>query len=297
MSFITTLRIIYRHPLNKLFKDKIKSYIRYIRWHISFITNQYPIIYSFTGKTRLIIKKGMSDAVGNLFYGLQEYEDMLFLLHFLREEDFFVDVGANIGSFTILASGHVGSRTMSFEPVPQTYQSLLDNIAINRLEDKVSVKNLALGSEKGNVKFTNILFGAINHVCTNEETDDSIEVPTDTLDNILQDEKVPLLIKIDVEGFETEVINGAIDTLKKDGLKAIIIELNGSGIRYGYDDAKIHDFIISLGFKAYRYDPELRKLYLIERFGSHNTIYIRDYGFVEGRVNSAPKVNIQKHEI
>jgi len=43
--------------------------------------------------------------------------DMGFLLHFLRKDDLFLDVGANIGSYTVLAGGAVGAKSISFEPV------------------------------------------------------------------------------------------------------------------------------------------------------------------------------------
>jgi hypothetical protein len=47
---------------------------------------------------------GMTGATGNLYVGLHEFEEMAFLLHFLRPGDLFADVGANVGSYTILAA-------------------------------------------------------------------------------------------------------------------------------------------------------------------------------------------------
>jgi thymidylate synthase len=63
----------------------------------------------------------MTGATGNIYAGLHEFEDMAFLLHLLRSEDMFADVGSNIGSYTILASGVVGAKSVAFEPVPSTY--------------------------------------------------------------------------------------------------------------------------------------------------------------------------------
>ena len=51
----------------------------------------------------------MIGATGNLFCGLHEIEDMGFVLHFLRSDDIFLDVGVNVGTYTVLAAGVAGS--------------------------------------------------------------------------------------------------------------------------------------------------------------------------------------------
>ena len=288
MNIISLLKFITSHPLNR--KNKAKAVLRFMKWQINARLNPYPIIYPFTENSQLIIKKGMTGATGNLYCGLHEFSDMGFLIHFLRKEDFFVDIGANIGSYTVLAGGHIGAKTFSFEPLPLTFSHLERNIAINQMRKNVTAFNVALGSEKGSINFTKS-FDTMNHVAVEGEPD-SISVPVDTLDNILLNQEVPLLMKIDVEGFETEVIKGASNTLKQPGLKAIIIELNGSGLRYGYDEANIHNTLINLAFKPFVYDPEKRELTSVGTFNSHNTIYIRDLDFVQQRLKTASKLKV-----
>ena len=128
-------------------------------------------------------------------------------------------------------------------------------------------------------------------MATENETD-TIEVVIDILDTILLKEQCPILLKIDVEGFETEVIKGANTTLLNKTLKAIIIELNGSGQRYGYDERQIHNKLMENGFKPYNYNPKTRQLIELETFGTHNTIYLRDMEFVEERIKSARQIKI-----
>ena len=152
MNIISLVKFISSHPLNKT--NKSKSIIRFLKWQINTRLNPFPIIYPYTEKTKIIIQKGMTGATGNLYCGLHEYNDMAFLLHFLRIEDFFIDIGANIGSYTILASGHIGAKTFSFEPVPSTFAHLINNISINQMTDKVRAFNIGLGSQKGSIEFT-----------------------------------------------------------------------------------------------------------------------------------------------
>ena len=57
----------------------------------------------------------MTGATGNIYAGLHEFVDMAFCLHLLRSGDLFVDVGANIGSYTVLASKVAGANSVTLE--------------------------------------------------------------------------------------------------------------------------------------------------------------------------------------
>ncbi|GCD76952.1 hypothetical protein JCM31826_04340 [Thermaurantimonas aggregans] len=103
----------------------------------------------------------------------------------------------------------------------------MDNVLINKIQDKVKALNIGLSSSKGLLKFTQEL-DAVDHLVTENETN-TIDVEINSLDSILITEQFPVLIKIDVEGFETEVLNGATITLADKTLKVTIIELKGSG--------------------------------------------------------------------
>lgn len=102
----------------------------------------------------------------------------------------------------------------------------------------------------------------------------------------------PILIKIDVEGYELDVLKGSLNVLKYINLKAIIIELNGSGANYGYSDEHIDELLISFGFKAYNYDPFIRSLLPAQLNEFNNLIYIRDLEFINQRLTSAQKFKI-----
>ena len=133
-----------------------------------------------------------------------------------------------------------------------------------------------------------------NHVASPEEKD-TIKINVEKFDDIIHLNS-PTLLKIDVEGFETEVIKGMPNALSNENLKAIIIELNGLGNRYGYDDNAIHKKLLSHGFTPFQYAPFKRELIPIENFGKHNTIYIKDPEFAKIRVESAEKIRINNKE-
>lgn len=286
---INTLKFILSLPLAK--KHKFKSLARFFYWGIRNKVNSKNMVYNFIGNTKINIQKGISTSELQYYCGLSEFKDMGFLIHFLRPEDVFVDVGANIGSYTLLSSSFIGARTISVEPVPITFQYLTNNILINQAENKVIPLNIGLADKVSELKFTSVL-DAVNHVLPdNSDNDNFVSVKVDTLDNITVDYN-PICIKIDVEGYETLVIKGADDTLKKDSLKAIIIELNGSADMYGFDESLIHQKLLSNGFTPYNYDPFTRNIENVEMYGKFNTIYIKDIDFVKNRVKNSPKVMV-----
>ncbi len=289
---LRTIKFILHHPFTK--GHRVAGFINLIKWQITSRLNKRPTEYRYTQNSKLLVWKGLTGATGNIYCGLHEFEDMAFLLHFLRPGDLFADIGANIGSYTILASAEIGARSVAVEPLPATYNNLVQNIKLNGIGDKVNALNIGISSKKGVLKFTKALDTG-NHVATDDERDVT-EVPVDTLDTILA-KKTPDLIKIDVEGFETEVLNGAAYTLASPGLKAIIIELNGAGNRYGYNDEAIHMLLLSYGFKTMQYLPFLRGLKNSHLNIEHNTLYVRDEEFVKNRLTHARAVYVQGREL
>ena len=289
---LNLLKFVASHPLNV--NNKIDALLRFVRWQFNSLLNPYPVIYPFTENSKLIVWKGLTGATQNIYCGLHEFYDMGFLLHFLRPNDLFIDIGANIGSYTVLASAEIKATTISIEPVPSTFYNLRNNILINNIQDRVTLLNLGLGSQVGHIRFTN-KFDTMNHVAVESDTD-TIDVTVDTLDNVLAN-KHPLMLKIDVEGFETEVIRGAETVLHQNGLQAIIIELNGSGSRYGYDEQQIHNLLTTIGFVSCQYNPFNRKLSKTASYSHHNTIYVRDFDTVNNRLLTARKFRVNDKEI
>ena len=291
---LTVIRWIIRQPLNR--GNKQKALKRFLQWQLNVRINPYPIIFPWVIGVMLIVNRGMTGATGNLYAGLHDFEDMSFLLHLLRDEDMFMDIGSNIGSYTILASGAIRCRSIAIEPIPSTYEHLKNNIAVNRMEDRVEALNIGLGSKHSTLLFTNTQ-DTVNHVAVDGEKD-TTEVSVQTLDGILKSCTCPLLIKIDVEGFETEVLLGGKNTLNNPDLKAVIIELNGSGARYGYKDADIHAMFITAGFRPYAYEPFTRQLTELNAYSDEsNTIYIRDVDFVKNRIRVSDAFKVLGLEI
>lgn len=125
----------------------------------------------------------------------------------------------------------------------------------------------------------------------------TVEVPVTTLDTALNGALV-VAIKIDVEGFERQVLEGSTRTLQSTSLLGLIVELNGSGRRYGYEDSEVHEALVNAGFSPVRYAPASREISLLTQPNSTgNTLYARDLPAVRQRVKEAGKFRVRGQAI
>src|SRR5262245_38016444 len=161
MGLIGTVRFIIGHPLSR--GRKLANLSRFACWQIGSRLARGPIAVQFVNSAQLIATPGMAGATGNVYVGLHEFADMSFVLHFLRPNDLFVDVGANIGSYTILASAAVGANCISFEPNPKAWEWLCKNVNLNHVSPLVEARQQAVSSVEGMLNLTTDK-GAANHI-------------------------------------------------------------------------------------------------------------------------------------
>lgn len=256
---LKTLSFITSHPLTR---DRPLAAIgRFVRWQIESRLKK-EVEFEWIEGSKLIVRNGMTGATGNIYCGLHEFADMAFLLHFLRPGDLFVDVGANIGSYTVLASAVCGAETIAIEPDPVTMGWLKKNIAANQIGDAVTTVEAAVGREEGEVNFT-VGLDTVNQVA-HAGHQNTRKVRVVRLDDLLSG-RSPAFIKLDVEGYEAEVIGGASETLKNPSLLAIETESR---------DTEVLSKLRSVGFVEYCYDPVGRSL-KEQAGGSSNALFLR----------------------
>lgn len=283
---LKTPKFIWNHPLNA--PNRTAAIWRYVRWQ--FLSRVAPgrIEMPFVNQTMLFMRSGMTGATGNYYCGLHEADEMGFTLHFLRAEDLFLDIGANIGSFSVLASGAVGATAVAIEPIPHTFCLLKDNLILNHIDDRVECHGIGIAAQAGRLNFTNDR-DTMNHI-SDEVGENIISVPVRTVDQVLMG-RVPKLIKIDVEGYECDVLLGAQETLRSKMLDAIIMETNGLSESRGCKLRNPTSILIDHGFTVCSYDVASREI--TPGCGTRsNTIFIRDLESARARVKQAPSFKL-----
>lgn len=276
------LRYVLRHPLNRV--DRLNALSRVLRWQLGARLLPGACALPFVDDTHLFVTHGMTGATGNWYCGLHEVDEMAFVLHALRPGELFMDVGANIGSYTVLAAGAVGADVISIEPVPATFNALRRNVRLNDLGAQVHCVNAGLGEGEGELRFTSGRDTA-NHVLASGERGDGVVVPVRRLDDLCA-ERIPAIIKIDVEGYEQAVIAGGGATLANEQLQAVIMETNGSKHRYGWDDEHLIETMHRYGFTTCAYDPFARQMKPAPT-GAANTVFCRNIAAAQHRVDQA----------
>ena len=288
MSLPSLLGFICDHPINR--QRKAAALLDFARWQVRCRLTRQPVVYRWINGTQVVVRRGDAGFTCNIYCGLHDFAEMGYLLHVLRAGDLFVDVGANIGAYTLLASSVRRARSVCFEPVPETFSRLEENLRLNHLGELVTAHNLGVGENPGLIRFS-LDQNCGNRVLRDDEPEEGVAVKVVTLDEVLAGAS-PHLMKIDVEGFELPVLRGAEEILQRPELHSIILELIHMGDRYGYRDEDILALLERHGFAPYGYDPFARKL--IPRVpSSYNVIFVRDVARVEALVRSAESVQVK----
>jgi FkbM family methyltransferase len=282
---LATAKFIAQHPLTR--DRPVAALGRFARWQVvSRLRGE--VIVPWIGGAWLAVRHGMTGATGNIYCGLHEFADMAFVLHVLRSGDLFVDVGANVGSYTVLATKVCRASSIAIEPDPGTATSLRRNLAINGIERDVEVVEAALGASESRVQFT-VGLDTCNRVAT--KSDSRVrEVQMLTLDKIL-DTREPTMLELDVEGFEAAVLAGAARTLAKSSLIAILTETTTGGVS---------EQLVDAGFKPASYEPWTRNLSALAgaelgRGRAANALFVRDIDGLRERISAAPRRRILGH--
>jgi FkbM family methyltransferase len=132
----------------------------------------------------------------------------------VSDGDVVLDVGANLGGYTLLFGQWVGPQgtVYGFEPAPEARRGLLRHVTLNGLEDRIVVQPEAMSVAEGTTRFRATGPDGDNRIAHRVEP--GIDVPTTSLDAFCRRHRLkPSLIKLDVEGAELDVLRGARETL------------------------------------------------------------------------------------
>ena len=217
--------------MDKYKKQKIIAFYRYFKDFLSnreFASILTALNYSFfnqTPKKDKVIKskvglvytrKGTIDfKSANFAY---EWGVKKFILKNYKDYNVFLDIGTNIGIYSLFLAKQ-GLKCYAFEPVKYNYEILLKNIEINNLKNKIEALNYGLGKFKKKEEF---IIDPVNtgasHIACPDETGIRTKVDIYTLDSVISklnlNKNDKILIKVDVEGMEKQVFEGAQNFLK-----------------------------------------------------------------------------------
>ncbi len=204
------------------------AFVKHFLWQIRKLFNLFP--FEITVSNSKIIAEDKNCGVCALAncMGMYDYNIMNLIKLLSERETYFFDVGANIGLYSLLAAENSNVNVISFEPHPKTFRQLERNINLNKRQN-IKTFNVALGKEEGEIQFTDFPESSINRIA-NESDKNTITIKVRRGSKICDElNLIPSFIKVDVEGFEFDVLQGFGEKLA--GIKLIILEFGELNLR------------------------------------------------------------------
>lgn len=194
------------------------------------------------GFNMLLDGQDISITPGIAFTGTYEAAEERFVERILRGGDWMIDVGANVGLFSLLAGRRVGTfgRVFSYEPNPRAFGLLAKSSVMNWMHDRIIQRPVAIGDSCGRVDLLFVparlgdgqvtYMGASGSIFSQSArtlaaNPESVNVPCVRLDDEFSVDLPIKLLKIDVEGYEAKVMRGAARLINERCIDYIMIEL------------------------------------------------------------------------
>jgi len=248
--------------------------VLYLAWQIwqRVVRRPWTIRLGDTRRLRLYPHSVVAAFV--LYYRVYDYEDLSFVRAFLRPGDIFVDVGANVGVYSLWASETDGVDVVAFEPSGLAHARAAENVDLNGLSNRVRLLRKAVGGEPGIVRLTTGQ-DALNRVAGHGVA------PTEAVEQTTLDAElgsvVPAVVKIDVEGGELDVLRGARQSILRHR-PALIIEVN--------EPQQLEALLAELGYQTWSYDPKLHRLLPTAPQRGSNVLALADVDAARARLGT-----------
>jgi FkbM family methyltransferase len=256
---MTLVRYVYTHPANR--RGAVSALGRLLGWQLykRLVRRPFNLRLSETLKIRCYPD---STIASQLIYcrGLPDYHEMLFVQDYLRRGDGFIDVGANIGSYALLAASVVGDsgHVEAFEPGPVAVGRLQENVALNQFS-AVTVHQLAVSADSGVVPILSQR-DVLNRILASADRGaTTVQARCVRLDEFLAGQRFALG-KMDVEGAEPLALQGAERMLADRNPPAWLLEVNGKLRDYGFSENWLAEWLAVRGYELALYDAEAGEL-------------------------------------
>jgi FkbM family methyltransferase len=239
----------WRHPANR--GQRLISTLKAIRFQSMGRLFGRPALASVGERSTIRADADVYHSARALYANPVDWNEMLAWRHALSPGDLFVDVGANVGVYTIWAI-EAGADVIAMEPSRAARQRLLANLELNGYN--ADVRAAAAGEETGTLPLTTALDNENHVVLGDEDAAETEEVPVITLDELVGDREVAGL-KVDVEGAEMLVLRGARRLLAERRIGLIQVEWNSKSQNLlGETRTPIAELLESHGYALYRPD-------------------------------------------
>lgn len=248
ISFV--VRFIWTHPGNR--GRRLRKLVEALIFQVKGRLFRRPVIAKIGDRSGIWVHRGVYSASRGLYANPPDWPEMLVWQSVLGPGDLFVDVGANIGIYTIIALERE-AEVIAVEPGQPAVEMLKENLALNGYQ--AEVLPIALGDRPGTMRFT-VGLDMSDHLVMDMSDLPTREVEVKTLDDVLGD-RFAAGVKIDVEGAEALVVAGAGRALAEHRIGLIQIEWTEASLSLlGQDRTLIAKSLGAHGYELLRPDAD-----------------------------------------
>ena len=242
-----SLKYLFNNPYNK--KYPLFASLRFIEWKIIKFFKLSNYKKKIWGDKLVYLQHDSFQSMWLMYNWMIDWEEFNLIKKFVAKNDLCIDVGANMGYYTIWFS-KFSNNIYSFEPNPVNYNRLKRNIAVNNSFDSAKTFEVALGEKDDTAVLTKNL-DIKNHILPFDSVEGGDVVALKRLDSILSENKITDIayLKIDVEGFEIDVLKGLGDYFINHKVDIIQIEINSAIKNSAYS---LNDFLSFIGINNYK---------------------------------------------
>ncbi|WP_338767946.1 FkbM family methyltransferase [Bernardetia sp. ABR2-2B] len=287
---ISKLKTLFSYDYNR--KKPIEALIRLLKWKQAKNQNQ-KLKYTFWGNRSIYCYPDSTSSMWLIYSYFYDKKEFVFLSKYLKNTDTVFDIGANIGIYSLWMSKFVeDGKIIAFEPDPKNHQRCKEQLLVNNLQHIV-LEDIALADQNGILEFS-IGKDMENHLLLNIKESkalNSIEVKSQKMDDYCQEENISSLdfVKIDVEGAEKFVFEGANKLLTSQKIKCILLEVNQQQEKFDTGKKDVAAILREAGYSFYDYNYHKNKLIPLTNLpqDTHiNILAIADIDYVRNRINT-----------
>ena len=261
---ISSIIFLYKHPYN--IQRPFFAFFRWVLWKLIQSLQFKQLKIKVWGNRFLYLNYDSFQSMWVMYNWIVDWEEFQLIEHYVEKNDVLFDIGTNMGFYTVWMSRFINQngKIHCFEPDKLNYSRLQANISLNKIKSLIKTNRYAVSDFNGWLKFTEDRDGE-NHI-SNNALESTVEVQSIALDTYLEIQGIQHIayMKIDVEGFELQVLKGAREILENKKVDIIQLEINQQLNNAGTKVSDLLFFLKNYGYNLYSYEPVSRCLIPIQ---------------------------------
>jgi len=256
---------VWQHPANR--ERKFKAFFDLLKWQANKQFLSRDMLIDYHGLKFICFNDSHSSSAVIYYNGQPDFTEMQFMKSYLKPGDAYLDIGANIGTYSLYAASLVGDKGVvdAFEAGPETSDKLKKQITLNQLS-QVNLHCVAVSDKNGEINFDLTADDCTAHISFDDGDNDGLrKIKTVRLDDYLNPVVNYAMGKMDIEGAEILALKGAENMLSQANPPVWQLELAGYSNRYGYRSDQVLDYLKEFDYHCAIYDSAENKINFIDK--------------------------------